>query len=51
MFSTQYGTYFSFQIHFKMLSAICFNLDQSEILLSSDGLTLYQTVPTFNDPY
>ena len=25
----RYGTYFSFEMHFKMLSAICFNLDQS----------------------
>ena len=29
MFSTLYGTYFSFEMHFKMLSAIGFNLDQS----------------------
>ena len=40
MFSTLYGTYFSFQMHFKMSSAICFNLDQSKILLSGNGLTL-----------
>ena len=32
MFSTIYGIYFSFWIHFKMLSAIYFNLDQSKIL-------------------
>ena len=32
MFCTQYGTYFSSQMHFKMSSAICFNLDQSKIL-------------------
>ena len=25
-------------MHFKMLSAICFNLDQSKILLSVNGL-------------
>ena len=25
-------------MHFKMLSAVCFNLDQSKILLSGDGL-------------
>ena len=31
MFSTQYGTYFPFQIHFQMSSAIFFNLDQSKI--------------------
>ena len=40
MFSTLYGTYFSFQMHFKMSSAICFNLDQSKILSSGNGLTL-----------
>ena len=51
-----------------MLSAICFNLDQSKILsygnelnmqnsqqhisiaLRLGGLTLYYTIPTFNDP-
>ena len=38
MFSTLYGTYFSFEIHFKMYSAICFNLDQSKILSSGKGL-------------
>ena len=37
MFSTLYGTYFSFQMHFKMLSANCFNLDKSNIS-SGDGL-------------
>ena len=26
-------------MHFKMLSAICFNLDLSKILLSGNGLT------------
>ena len=26
-------------MHFKMLSAICFNLDQSKILLSDNGLS------------
>ena len=25
-------------MHFKMTSAICFNLDQSKVLLSVDGL-------------
>ena len=39
MFSTQYDTYFSFQMRFKMSSAICFNLDQSKILSSDNGLT------------
>ena len=38
MFSTLYGTYFSFQMHFKMSSVICFNLDQSKILSSGNGL-------------
>ena len=28
-------------MHFKMLSAICLNLDQSKLLLSGNGLTLY----------
>ena len=37
-FDTLYGTYFPFQTHCKMLSAICFNLDQSEILSSGNGL-------------
>ena len=31
-FSTLYGTYFSFQMHFKMSSAICSSLDQSNTL-------------------
>ena len=26
-------------MHFKMSSAVCFNLDQSKILLSGNGLT------------
>ena len=29
-------------MHFKITSAICSNLDQSEILLSGNGLTLSQ---------
>ena len=33
-----YDTYFSPQMHFKMSSAICFNLDQSKILSSGNGL-------------
>ena len=33
-----------------MLFEICFNLDQSKILLSSNRLTLNKTIPTFNDP-
>ena len=48
MFSTLYGSYFSFQMHFEMSSAIYFNLDQSEILSSGNELkhiddSLYQT--------
>ena len=38
MFSTLYGTYFSFQMHFNMLTAICFNLDQSKTLWSGNSL-------------
>ena len=38
MFPTLYGTYFPFYMHFKMSSAICFNLDQSKILSSGNGL-------------
>ena len=36
VFSTLYGTYCS--MHFKMLSAVCFNLDQSKIFSSGNGL-------------
>ena len=39
MFSTLYGTYISFQMHFKMSSAICFSLDQSQILSSRQELS------------
>ena len=38
MFSTLDGTYFSSKKHFKMLSAIRFNLDQSKILSFGNGL-------------
>ena len=38
MCSTLYGTYFPFELPFKMLSAVCFNLDQSKILSSGNGL-------------
>ena len=38
MFSTPYGIYFSFWMHFKLSSAICFNLDQSKILSPGYGL-------------
>ena len=33
-------------MHFKISSAICFNLDQSKIPLPGNGLTLYHTIPT-----
>ena len=48
MFSTLYGTYFPFWMHFKMLSAICFNLDQSKILLSVNGLNMVLANVTTN---
>ena len=38
VFSTLYGTYFPFQMHFWMSSAIYFRLDQTKILLSGNGL-------------
>ena len=34
-----------------MSSAICFNLEESKILLSGNGLTLYHTIPTYYDCY
>ena len=49
MFSTLYGIYFSFQMHFKMSSAICFNLDRSRTWSSGNRLALYQaTKPGLN---
>ena len=41
MFSNLYGTYLSFEMHFKMLSAFCFTLNQSKILSSGNGLVLF----------
>ena len=38
--SSLYGSCFSFWMHFKMSSAICFNLDKFKILLSDNGLNL-----------
>ena len=38
MFSTLYGSYFPFQMLFEMSTAICFNLDQSNILSCGNGL-------------
>ena len=40
MFSTLYGTCFSFYMNFKMMSAICFNLDQSKILSSGNNIII-----------
>ena len=39
MFSTLYS--FPYQMHFKMSSVICFNLDQSKFLSSDKGLSYY----------
>ena len=50
MFSTLYGTHFSLQMHFKLSSAICFDLDQSKILSSVNELTFYRTILWFWDP-
>ena len=41
--STLYGTHFPLQMHIKMPSAICFNLDQSKILSSGNRLALSHT--------
>ena len=39
MFSTLCGSYFSFQVHFKMSSAVCcFDLNQSKTLSSGNAL-------------
>ena len=38
MFSTLYDTYFPFYMHCKMSSAIFFNLDQSKVFSSGNGL-------------
>ena len=40
MLSTLYGTYFPFEMHFKMSSAICLNLDQCKVLSSGNGLNI-----------
>ena len=37
--STQYGTFFHFKRTLEMSSAVCFNLDQSKILSSGNGLS------------
>ena len=40
LFSQCFLPYMALIFHFKMLSAICFNLDQSKTLSSGNGLTL-----------
>ena len=54
MFSTLHGTYFPFYMYFKILSELCFNSDQSEILSSSNvvnhQLTLSHTMTSFDAP-
>ena len=39
-----------FKMHFKMWSAICFNLDQSKTLSSGKGLTLLDTTSSSDKP-
>ena len=43
MFSTPYDTYFPFQMHSKMSSAVCFNLDQSEFLVMGEAIHEQET--------
>ena len=43
MFSTLHGIYFSIYTHFEMLSATSFKLDQSKILSSGNGLSIFFT--------
>ena len=50
MLSTLYGTYFSFEMHFKMSSAISFNLDQSKILSSGNGLKKFENITKITIP-
>ena len=50
MFSTQSVTQIVIWITFKMSSANAFKLEWSQILLFGKELTLFYTVPTFNDP-
>ena len=53
MFSTLYGTNFPFQMHFKMPFAICFNLQESTILSSGNGLNsdFILVIPWWQVPY
>ena len=39
-----FSQFFLSDMHFKMLSAICINYDQSKILLSGNGLKVAPTV-------
>ena len=43
MFPTLYDTYFSLSMHFKILSAISFNLDQSKFFSSGNGLKVVKS--------
>ena len=46
VFSTLFKNFQSFSSHLKLLSANCFNLDQSKILSSGNGLTVFRTIST-----
>ena len=52
LFSSLYGSNFSFYMHFEMSSAICFNLGQFKILSSGYGLMhmYFQTTETLIFP-
>ena len=47
MFSTLCGTYFLFQMPFKVSSAVGFNLDQSKVLSSGNGLNKSRVSTTY----
>ena len=49
MFSTLYGTYFSFSMHFKLSSVIGFNLDKSKKLSSGNELRILKEKPFENN--
>ena len=48
MFPILYGIYVPFYLHFKMLSAIRFNLEQSKILPSGNGLKYNKSINKFS---
>ena len=50
MFSTLSKREIIIFVTFNSSSANAFNLDQSKILSSGNGLTLYHTILMFNDP-